>query len=99
MPKYRVLKTVEHNGRIYMPAGSTAKKAVSLSDGQQKPVDATGVFETADEIDPRIIGDPDQYDKWQAAGQGTSFPAHLVPMVEKPEKPQGKKQKTAEATD
>ncbi len=52
MPKYRVLRSLEHNGRLHLPekaADETApEKATSAGHGGEIPVDGSGSIELAE---------------------------------------------------
>ena len=46
MPKYKVLRPIEHNQKLYLPAAKTGpEKAKSVGDGQEISVDASGTIE------------------------------------------------------
>jgi len=50
MPKYKVLRPIEHNQSLYLPAGSAAPpRTSSASHGQEIPVDAAGTIELDDD--------------------------------------------------
>lgn len=70
------MRRIEHDGVIYFPAGTVSALTMqSLSDGQWKPVDASGVLKTNKQIDPRIVGDPNL---WIAGGEGASEASQLA---------------------
>ncbi len=44
--KYKVLRPIEHDQKLYLPDGAPAvEKARSAGNGQEIPVDASGVIE------------------------------------------------------
>jgi len=46
MPKYKVLRPIEHNQKLYMPETLTGPERVkSVGDGQEISVDASGTIE------------------------------------------------------
>ncbi len=46
MPQYQVLHPIEHNGRLYLPAGHEAADTTrSAGNGSTIPADTTGVIE------------------------------------------------------
>lgn len=49
MPKFAVLRPIEHRGTLYIPpTGNAAETAKSASHGQDIPVDASGVIELSE---------------------------------------------------
>ncbi len=49
MPKYQVLRPIEHNGKLYLPKVDDAlPKAMSSSHGGEVPVEASGAVELAE---------------------------------------------------
>ena len=50
MPKYKVLKPIEHDNVLYLPAGSDAPETVkSVGHGEDIPVDASGFIDLTPE--------------------------------------------------
>ncbi len=51
MPKYQVLRPIEHDQKLYLPADHPEKPetAASVSHGRPVPVDSTGMIEVTEQ--------------------------------------------------
>ncbi len=62
MPKYKVLRPIEHNGKVYLPQSAESgvrgpETAIGGGHGKPVPVDSTGVIElTEAEAVPLDLG-------------------------------------------
>jgi hypothetical protein len=82
MPKYKVVKPIEHNQTLYLPETSDAPaSAKSVSNGMDIPVDASGTVEL-DEAQASSLRD----------GQIAPLPASS-PVSEEPKRQHGRTQR------
>jgi hypothetical protein len=82
MPRFQVLRPVEHNQILYLPPGATAGiKARSAGHGRQIPVDASGTIElddasarafTGGQIAPFLAASAEAPEAKQVKGKGSS---------------------------
>lgn len=74
MPKYKVLRPIEHNQKLYLPAGQEApEKVKSFGDGQEIAVDGEGFIELSDkEAAPLTSGEVERVGGVEGAAARTT---------------------------
>ncbi|HEV2177360.1 MAG TPA: hypothetical protein VGW33_09185 [Terriglobia bacterium] len=72
MPKFKVLRPIEHNQKLYLPEGHVApEKVKSFGGGQEIAVDAGGLIELSDkEAQPLTAGQIERIGTPNVKGEG-----------------------------